>query len=115
MPQTRAVEGDKLARQPFLSLWSVARRPRQRRRGQPLKEAVEFVVAGNAARRAREGMEPRNTDLAEVLHAVRALLTHSRPADGEGHRVAQFVFPGASYPRIGQAGKESKVARHCRD
>ena len=77
---------------------------------QGLEEAVVGVVFGRAVAQAHKGLEPRETDLAELFHVVETLSTAQDRTEREDQEVLPIVIHSALHPRIGNFRQEGDEA-----
>jgi hypothetical protein len=77
---------------------------------QRLEEAVEGVVAGDAARQFQKSFEPVLFGFAKIFHVIEALASAEQRADGDDEQVDEPVFAGALHARVGQILKMNDQA-----
>ena len=72
---------------------------------EPLEEAAEGVMRGDAVGQAQEGLQPGDLGVAEVLDVIPGLGPGDDGADGDGDDVEEFMEPGAVDAGVGQLGE----------
>ena len=95
LPLGRLVQGLDPAEEALLELVGV----------EPLEEAAEGVVRGDAVGQVQEGPQPVELGVAEVLDVVPGVGPGDDRTDGDGDDVEEFVEAGAVDAGVGQVGE----------
>ena len=104
--QRLAVDGDDLALGGLVQRLDPAEEaPLELLGVEPLEEAAEGVMRGDAVGQVQEGAQPGELGVAEVLDVIPGVGPGDDGADGDGDDIEQFVEPGAVDAGVGQPGE----------